>query len=262
MPNGSLTIIGCGIKFMSHLTIEANTSIINADKVLYLVNEPAMSAWLALHAPQAENMMHAYADHRLRQETYAMITNMILRRLSEEIHLCVVLEGHPVVFAKPALDAVIEAKKQGYTTSILPGISAEDYLFAELAIDPGTTGCHSYEATDFLIYNRACDGYSHLILWQVSVIGMLKSNQKNVFYERNAQLLVNKLQRFYPSDHPITLYEGSQYPHIPSTISTILLRDLPKTTLSRITTVYVPPAHQALPDLSMIQAMQLDQLTC
>ncbi len=41
-------------------------------------------------------------------------------------------------------------------------------------IDPGTCGCHSFEATDFLLYRREYDSSSHLILWQpYTVIGML-----------------------------------------------------------------------------------------
>jgi hypothetical protein len=37
---------------------------------------------------------------------------------------------------------------------MLPGISAEDCLFADLGIDPGIYGCQSYEATDFLANGR------------------------------------------------------------------------------------------------------------
>ena len=37
---------------------------------------------------------------------------------------------------------------------MLPAISAEDCLFADVGIDPAMTGCQSYEATDFMINGR------------------------------------------------------------------------------------------------------------
>jgi hypothetical protein len=44
---------------------------------------------------------------------------------------------------------------------MLPAISAEDCLFADLGVDPADHGCPSYEATDFLVHgaaHRSCDG--------------------------------------------------------------------------------------------------------
>jgi uncharacterized protein YabN with tetrapyrrole methylase and pyrophosphatase domain len=79
----------------------------------------------------------------------------------------VVFYGHPTVFAKSALDAVIKLEKENYVTKILPAISSEDCLFADLRIDPGSDGCQSYEATDFLIRRKKIDPTSHLILWQI-----------------------------------------------------------------------------------------------
>jgi hypothetical protein len=34
---------------------------------------------------------------------------------------------------------------------MLPAVSAEDCLFADLGVDPGAAGCQSHEAADFLI---------------------------------------------------------------------------------------------------------------
>ena len=42
----SLVVVGSGIKFMSHLTIEAKSYIEQSDKVLYLVNDPLMKKWI------------------------------------------------------------------------------------------------------------------------------------------------------------------------------------------------------------------------
>ncbi|MBX3708980.1 MAG: uroporphyrinogen III methylase [Gammaproteobacteria bacterium] len=251
---GSLVIVGSGIKFMSHLTIEAKVLIEKANKVLYLVNEPAMREWLQTCHSNTQSLEDAYHQHILRQDTYHAITHAILQTVMLEQEVCVVLEGHPSVFAKPALDAVIQAKQAGYTTAILPGISAEDYLFAELHLDPGSAGCQSYEATDFLIHRRAFDGYSHLILWQVSVIGVLE-NKPLHDHQKNTQVLVDYLSDCYGIYHEVILFEGSQYPHITSRIEKCYLKHLPDAVISRTTTLYVPPIHSPICDEAMLEKL-------
>lgn len=254
MTKNSLTIIGSGIKFMSHMTVEAKACIEKASKLLYLVNEPAIQKWLHHCNAHAESLEAAYTKYSLRTDTYQAITQSILSALKNNQHVCIVLEGHPVVFAKPALDAALIAKRAGIETNILPGISAEDYLFAELMIDPGTCGCQSYDATDFLIYHRAFDGCSHLILWQIGVIGML-SNDQHYDYKKAIEILINYLAIHYFPDHEIILFEGSQYPHIPSNIKKILLKELINASISRITTLYIPPIQKSVADLTMLKKL-------
>ena len=54
---------------------------------------------------------------------------------------------------------------------MLPGISAEDCLFADLGVDPAEAGCQSYEATRFLERRPAIEPRAALILWQIGVVG-------------------------------------------------------------------------------------------
>ncbi len=52
-----------------------------------------------------------------------------------------------------------------------PGISAEDCLYADLGLDPGTYGCQHYEASNLMFYQRTIDTAAYLILWQPGVAG-------------------------------------------------------------------------------------------
>src|SRR3990167_5151973 len=132
MKKSSLTVVGTGIKFLSQMTLEARTYIEKSDRVLYLVNDPALKQWITNTNKNSESLDGLYFNHCMRADSYSSITNYILEQLIDPIHLCVALYGHPTVFSKPALDAVVEANKQGYDTRILPGISSEDCLFADL----------------------------------------------------------------------------------------------------------------------------------
>ncbi len=130
--NSSLVVVGSGIKFLSHLTTEARAYIEQSDKLLYLVNDPAMQEWIEKANTNAESLAEIYHKHSLRRESYHAITEYILKILRQDQHVCVVLYGHPTVFSQPALNAVRQAQQQGYYTKILPGVSAEDCLFADL----------------------------------------------------------------------------------------------------------------------------------
>jgi Tetrapyrrole (Corrin/Porphyrin) Methylases len=80
--------------------------------------------------------------------------------------------GHPGVFVSPSHRSIDLAREEGYTATMLPGISAEDCLFADLGIDPSIPGCLTYEATDMLIRNKPLVPSSHLIVYQVGCIGI------------------------------------------------------------------------------------------
>lgn len=153
----SLIVVGSGIKFFAHLTTEAIAYIERSDIVLYLVNDPILKAWIQKQNRNTESLDFLYDSCSFRTEAYQRITNYVLEHLYQIKHVCFTLYGHPSVFSKPGLDAVKQAKKKGYFAKILPAISAEDCLFADLLIDPGSSGCQSFEATDFLIYQRQID---------------------------------------------------------------------------------------------------------
>jgi len=78
-----------------------------------------------------------------------------------------VFYGHLGVFVFATHEAMAILRDDGYRVEMLPGISAEDCLYADLSIDPATHGCQVYEATDFLIRRRKIDPAVPVILWQV-----------------------------------------------------------------------------------------------
>ncbi|MCD6040377.1 MAG: putative uroporphyrinogen methylase [Gammaproteobacteria bacterium] len=251
-----LTLVGVGIKFLSHLTTEAKVYIEKSKKVLYLLNDPAMEAWIHKQNINAESLGPLYKKHLLRSKSYQAISEYIIKCLMEEKDLCVVFYGHPSVFAEPGLDAIKKADGLGIRTRILPGISAEDCLFADLKIDPGSSGCQSFETTDFLVRQRRFDPSSHLILWQVGIIGNLGHTQV-IDNEFGATVLKEYLSKWYPLDHMVILYEASQYPSFEPVIRNIKLEQLPKEKYTSLTTLYIPPYGEALLDGSMLQLLKL-----
>jgi hypothetical protein len=158
--------------------------------------------------------------------------------------ICLVFYGHPGVYCWVGHEAVRQARSAGYKTRMVPGISAEDCLFADLNLDPGTHGCQSYDATDFLNYRPKIDPASLLILWQIGATGNPLFSAKK--YKRpGLPILVERLCRIYGPDHEVIVYEAPIHWAAEPLIKRLPLGQLGKARLSSASTLCIPPARSA-----------------
>lgn len=240
-----LTLCGAGIKTLAHVTEEMLAALETADQVLYLVNEPLCERWIQQRAKQAESLVDLYFSSPDRRTSYEAITHKILTVLETVEHLCVVFYGHPCVFANPGLLAVHHVlTTTQHDAIILPGISAMDCLFADLAIDPGVPGCQFVEATDLLIYERKLNPELHLLIWQIATLGQLghASCEDALLSKQRYTRCYEHLRRWYPKTHPMVIYEASLYPTIAPVIRNHQLQDLiAQPEMTTLSTLYLPP---------------------
>ena len=155
----------------SQLTPEARAAFESADVALYLVADPVEVGVLERLNPRARSLYDHYEVGRPRQEIYDRMAEEILTEVRSGHTVCAAFYGHPGIFVSPSHQALLTARAEGYPARMLPAVSAEDCLFADLGVDPGEFGCQSYEATDFLLRRRQVDPSAALVLWQVAVIG-------------------------------------------------------------------------------------------
>jgi hypothetical protein len=255
---GSLIVVGTGIRVVGQLTMEAIAWMKKADRLLYLVGDRVAEATiLQLNSSGAESLLPFYVEGKPRIDTYNEMVERILACVRAGMLTCVAAYGHPGVFAYPFHVAIRQARAEGYGARMLPAISAEDCLFADLGIDPATYGCQSFEATDFLLHARVPDPSAALILWQIGAVG-------DPLYHRDGYnlsllpLLVARLCQFCPPDHVCTVYEAAIYPDIDPTIRQAPIRSLTEMTLTWVSTVYIPPSRPSSRDtyvLSRIGAL-------
>lgn len=256
LSRNKLVLVGSGIKTLAHLTQEAQTYIEKADFVLYLLNEPVLEKYIKKLNANHESLEPYYFNHTIRNDAYSDIANHILLKASQYHFLTVVLYGHPTVFASPGLTALKKAKALGYETLILPGVSAEDCLFADLEINPGKEGCISIEASEFLFKKRMLDPYSHVLLWQVAMLGNLTHTTN--YQPINVKIaLLNKLLHYYSPQHELLIYEAAIYPGINPKIEKIRLEHLTNRNYSTLSTLYIPPKDTAPPDAETLTALNL-----
>jgi len=240
MPTrGSLTVVGLGIEVPGHVTQQTLACLETAGEVLYLVSEPVAAEWLERVRPDARSLAHLYELGRDRAEIYAAIVDAILERVRAGAAVCVAFYGHPGVFVNPSHDAIARARDEGFAARMLPGISADACLFADLGVDPADSGCQSYEATDLLVYERSIDPTAALIIWQAGAVG-------NVAFapdrdNSGLRSLVEYLRRWYASDHPVVVYEASSYAVVAAATTTVQLSELATTEMWPMATLYLEP---------------------
>jgi siroheme synthase len=243
VSRGSLTVVGTGIRAGVQLTAEARSAIEHADVVLFLVADPVAAEALRRLNPAAESLADLYRPGVDRDVTYAQMVERIVARVRDGLHVVAAFYGHPGVFGRPGHAAVELARAEGFGAEMLPGISAEACLFADLGIDPGDSGCQSYEATLFLWRRPAVDTGAVLVLWQVGLVG-----RTDTITEADlSQLpeLTRLLLELYPPEHEAICYEGSPYPVGEPYVHRFPISALATEQLPVMSTLVVRPAQPA-----------------
>ena len=229
------------------------SEIRRADLVFSLVDGFALD-WLRHLNADCRDLSECYAEDRDRRESYAEMQNLILEQVRAGLGVCVVLYGHPGVFAQVGRKSIAQAHSEGLEIRMEPGISAEACLYADLDLDPGEHGVQSFEATQFLIQKRQIDPASLLLLWQISQAG----NIECVGFKarpRRIEVLVEKLMRWYPETTETILYEAATLPIQNFRAERVALSSLPDAVLNPATTLVIPPLVAAEADQAALRRL-------
>lgn len=242
---GRLICVGTGMRMAGQVTPLAQSHLETADIVVSAVPNIFTRKWIQGIAKDFICVLDHYddcdVDGKSRRDTYRRMADTILEQVRAGKTVCAAFYGHPGIFACISHIAIKDARAEGYSAEMLPGISAEDCLVADLGIDPGRTGMQAMESTQFMIYERKIDPTAMLVLWQPSLAGELSLKRFETTAAR-IQVLVDKLARDYPLDHTVILYEAATSPLEKTRIDEIRLRDLPTTPMSTTTTLVIPAA--------------------
>ncbi|OAX35110.1 hypothetical protein K503DRAFT_830735 [Rhizopogon vinicolor AM-OR11-026] len=127
---GTLTIAGSGIACVAHITLEMLSYIKESDKLFYLVCDPVTEAFIQDNATgDYFDLSVFYGKNKSRYDSYIQMCEVMLRAVRAGHRVLGVFYGHPGVFVSPSYSAIAVAREEGYKSRMLPGISAEDYMF-------------------------------------------------------------------------------------------------------------------------------------
>lgn len=254
----SLSFVGIGLHSAAQLTPEAKHRIEEADTVFHLGLDPLARHIVEALAPEAQSLSGCFAESLSRQESYRRAIRRLLAEVRGGLEVCVVLYGHPGIFVGFSHQALRSVRDEGYEASMLPAISAEDCLFADLGIDPAVHGRRSFEATDFLLRPRPADTTTGLVLWQIGAIGVTVSKKKALWSRPGLELLVRALLEDYPAAHSVTLYEAAMAPVCEPRIVELALDRLASADVTVASTLWIPPLRPAAVDPTRAAELGLD----
>jgi hypothetical protein len=241
-----------------NITVQTQSIIATADKVLYVVADEVTGSFLESLNSTAESIYRCYDETVDRLDTYYRMANYIMEFVRRGKRTCAAFYGHPGICVFPAHEALLIARSEGFPAEMKAAVSAEDCLFADLGIDPGRVGCQSFAVTDFLVYGRKFDPNSVLVLWQVGVIGQV-GFRKRFPIEKNISILIEQLALTYPRAHKVIIYEASVYPVCLPKIMSTDLESLDYRELSPISTLVIPPITNSEPNIDVVRRLGIPE---
>jgi len=239
---GSLIIAGCGLH-PGHMTLETQGHIKAADKVLVVAPNPLSIQHILTLNPNAENLGRFYEGDVTRLQTYHLMADHMVELVKQGYKVCTIFYGHPGIFVLSTHMAHKQLQKMGYAVKMLPGISADACLFADLNLDPATTGCQAFEATQLLLTERSIDTGAALIIWQIGLVGE-HTLKKQAPGKLGLAAITHLLKQQYPDDHQVCLYQAPTLPGFEPRMDWIKLIDLPQATVPSTTTLYIPACNE------------------
>ncbi len=255
---GTLTCVGTGMSLAGQISVYAHSCIENADVVFALMPDAISENWLKTLNDDVRSLQQFYAVGKSRRDSYAQMVEAMVLEVRAGRKVVGAFYGHPGVFAQVPHEAIRTAQAEGFRATMEPGISAEACLYADVGFDPGSSGCQSFEASQFMFYNHVVDPTAYLILWQIGIAGEHTLTR----FETNPEwlrILVEHLHQWYPDDHEILLYEAATLPIQTPRIEWLKLADLPTAETSQKTTLLLPPAQKMLPNCDMLRRLGIKE---
>lgn len=250
MKKGSLACVGTGMMLGAHIGPRARSHIEEADVVFVAVSDPLVELWVQGMNRDVRSLQPYYSEGKPRTETYREMVAAMMAEVRAGRRVCGAFYGHPGVFAVVPHRAVAQAREEGYEAVMEAAVSAEDCLYADLGIDPGTYGCQHYEASQFMFYKRRIDPSAYLVLWQIGVAGDGSFAKFSTGPEFRA-VLVELLGAHYPLDHAVLIYEAATLPIGTPRIEKCRLAELSTAVLFPSSTLVIAPALPMEPNASV-----------
>ncbi|WP_394199897.1 SAM-dependent methyltransferase [Shewanella waksmanii] len=257
--SGSLACVGIGMTLGAHICPLARSYIEQADVVFTGVSNSVVELWLQEMHSDVRSLQVFYAEGKSRHITYREMVGAMLNEVRAGKKVVGAFYGHPGVFAHAPHKSIEIAQSEGYPAVMVPGISAEDCLIADLGIDPGRVGCQQFEASQFMFYQRQYDPSCYLVLWQIGLAGD-KSLTKFATGKAHRQVLIELLAQTYPLDHQVILYEAAVLPIDTVRKQRLTIAELADAEIFMHTTLVIPPSEKMRPNQAVLDRLaQIEQ---
>ena len=237
-------IIGTGIKWIEHITLESDRILGQCNEILYVEKAPGIESYFNTKASIVTDLTKLYGEDKHRELTYREMAAKVIHSALQRGPVAFAVYGHPTIYAYPPFLVSEMAHLLGLRVKVLPGISAMDCLFSDLMIDPSVNGLQMYEATDLLLRRHTLSPEAAAIIWQVGSIGTALYSTTLSAPER-FHAFRDYLLGYYPADHPVYAYFANPHPMLRAEIHEMKVSEVPEFSevLHAAVTLYLPPVN-------------------
>jgi uncharacterized protein YabN with tetrapyrrole methylase and pyrophosphatase domain len=142
-----LYILGAGISFPEHLTIQTLNIMSECSKICSNLPASHLDRLPDDIRDKAQSLWPLYQDGRLRTSNYRDVTEAVLKIAEENPRpVAWLTQGHPTVFDSVSAALGREARSRAWQATVVPCVSSIDTVLSDLGIDPAG-GFLIHEAT-------------------------------------------------------------------------------------------------------------------
>ncbi|TVP60094.1 MAG: hypothetical protein EA343_18335 [Nodularia sp. (in: Bacteria)] len=253
-----ISIVGSGIKFPEHLTLET-IAILEKCRSVYTIanhfsNEKNTPPSLKR---KIKNLWHLYQSDRLRRENYKIMTEAILNAAHKERPIAYLAAGNPVVFDSVTQWIIESAEEQNLTVKVFPSISSIDTIMVDLTREVAP-GLQIYDASMLVGLNLQPRPDISCIILQISTFGTSYTTAYRMPKNNFLNPLKNYLIQFYAASHQVYFVSSSFSSTNTSRILTISLEDLDSINPEQIrgASLFIPPLHKPYENSDFLSIMR------
>lgn len=212
-----LTILGTGMRFPDHVTVEAEAAIRRAREVIVVDTGLATLDWLRARCPNVTPLLQtAYVEGDNRLHTYHHFVATTVTAALAHPPVVFAMSGHPLISAYAPFLLLDVARAFGIPTRVQAGVSSLDSIFAALQVDPLLTGLQLHEATDLVLQRRPLQPDLPSLILQIGTVGTLLHSDRRRS-PRALEPLRDHLLRTFPPGHRVIAVHVSPHPLVPDT---------------------------------------------
>jgi len=260
MEEHDIYIVGTGIKWIEHITLEVDKVLSSCNSILYVERAPGIDRYFSQKADKVVDLTSLYAENKDRMETYRDMATQVVQEALDNPPVAFALYGHPTIYSYPPFLVKEMSNALGLSVKVLPGVSSLDTLFCDLLVDPAVNGIQMFEATDLILREHQISPNLSTVIWQIGSLGTsLFSSAKSE--SKRFDGFVDYLKKFYPGEHPVFAVYTQPHPMLKSQVNKFPLNKLPEfaEVLHSAVTLYLPPLRPNSVKNAQLAAQLIDQ---
>jgi precorrin-3B methylase len=242
-PNTDIYLVGAGVIFPEHLTVETIEILSKCKRICTNLPEAMLQGLPQDLREKCVSLWSLYQDGRIRTDNYLDVFHAIVELVEIERPVAWLTPGHPVIFDSVSASLINEGNARGWNLRIIPGISSIDTMLATLGYDPAH-GMLIHEATGLVRRRIPVSPSMALMLFQPAVFDVNVAIISVSSAGPDLSPLRDYLREFHSGEHMCAFIRSASQLGEQDLVTWTKLGDLASVPYDLVagSTLFVPPA--------------------